>query len=130
MRAFQRKWINQPSTSQAYHKLHGTCVLYDPADESVYFLSGSLISQQIDPRALSDGWPESKQYIAPPTKKNVNHLKKQKVVIVNTCNPTTELNTCLDTGWTIVSVDTIPGLSDPAVPIAPRCFVVLEKDGE
>jgi hypothetical protein len=56
MKKIVRKWINQPSTLQPFHKLHGMNVLYDPDEERVYFTSGDVISQQIDPIALSDGW--------------------------------------------------------------------------
>lgn len=54
-----RKWINQPSALQQYHKLHGTHVLYDSDKEEIYFLSGNTISQQYNTKAqaLSDGWP-------------------------------------------------------------------------
>lgn len=54
-----RKWINQPSATQALHSLHGVNVL--AVRESgrtwiVYFLSGLVISQQVSESALSDGW--------------------------------------------------------------------------
>ena len=56
----ERMWINQPSTLQPYHNLHGVRVLaiheYDSTWQ-IYFLSGDVISQQIDRLALSDGWP-------------------------------------------------------------------------
>lgn len=56
MGQLKRMWVNQPSTLQRYHELHGTNVLYDPKEEVIYFLEGNVISQQIDPRALSEGW--------------------------------------------------------------------------
>lgn len=55
-----RMWINQPSTSQPNHPLHGTHVLAVREDINtmrVYFLKGSVISQQIAPEHLSEGWP-------------------------------------------------------------------------
>ena len=52
-----RKWIDQPSTLQPYHKLHGMEVLYDPDEKRIYFTSGNIISQQIDPSVLCDGCP-------------------------------------------------------------------------
>ena len=56
----QRMWVNQPSTLQPHHDLHGTNVLahleYDDTMR-VYFLSGPVISQQMSRLALSDGWP-------------------------------------------------------------------------
>jgi hypothetical protein len=58
MKRILRKWVNQPSTLQQYHKLHGKRVLFDPNEEVIYFTEGDVISQQIDPLALSDGWNE------------------------------------------------------------------------
>jgi hypothetical protein len=56
-------WINQPSTLQPYHKLHGTNVLavFARTNEKmttyvIYFLSGPVVSQEIDGLALSEGW--------------------------------------------------------------------------
>ena len=58
-RMLVRRRVNQPSTLQPYHALHGRRVLYDTAEEVVYFVEGPVISQQIDPAALSEGWPEA-----------------------------------------------------------------------
>ena len=58
----QRKWINQPSMLQPYHNLHGMNVLYDTEDKRIYFLEGqqgNIVSQLIDPIALSDDWQYS-----------------------------------------------------------------------
>lgn len=55
----ERMWINQPSSLQIYHPLHGTNVLaYREYDDTyrVYFLSGPVISQQVTGDALSKGW--------------------------------------------------------------------------
>lgn len=55
----RRMWINQPSTLQPYHNLHGTNVLAtreSDVTDRIYFLSGDVVSQQIDPIALSNGW--------------------------------------------------------------------------
>jgi len=51
-----RKFFNQPSTLQPYHKYHGQKVLFDSKNEVVYFTEGDIISMQVDPLALSDGW--------------------------------------------------------------------------
>lgn len=55
----RRMWVNQPSTLQPHHKLHGTSVLaikeYDNTYR-VYFLSGPIVSQQMTGLALSEGW--------------------------------------------------------------------------
>jgi hypothetical protein len=53
---FERYWINQPSTLQPHHKLHGTNVLVDTTDYTCYFLEGAIISMLIDPLCLSKGW--------------------------------------------------------------------------
>lgn len=53
-----RMWVNQPSELQPYHHLHGELVLYSKEDKVIYFLHGDIINQQIDPMALSTGWPE------------------------------------------------------------------------
>lgn len=55
----KRMWINQPSTLQPLHKLHGTNVLAKPETDKVhiaYFLSGPRISQQVPNECLSAGW--------------------------------------------------------------------------
>ncbi len=57
-----RMWINQPSTLQPLHKLHGVRVLACPDTDTAmraYFLSGSVISMQVPHEALSAGWPDS-----------------------------------------------------------------------
>lgn len=57
-----RKWINQPSTSQQLHKLHGTQVLCaeneidSPLFVTIYFLNGPVISMRVLKICLSDGW--------------------------------------------------------------------------
>lgn len=59
--AIKRMWINQPSETQTYHDLHGTNVLAVLEHDNtyrVYFLSGHVISSQIDHLALSPGWRE------------------------------------------------------------------------
>jgi hypothetical protein len=55
----KRMWINQPSTAQLHHDLHGVNVFAiadTDATYRVYFLSGNVISQQIAKLALSKGW--------------------------------------------------------------------------
>lgn len=55
----RRMWVNQPSTLQPYHALHGINVLAQPEYGStmrIWFLSGDCVSQQICRSALSDGW--------------------------------------------------------------------------
>jgi len=55
----KRMWIDQPSTLQPLHSLHGTNVLAQPDTDKVmrvYFLSGDVISQQVPNEALSPGW--------------------------------------------------------------------------
>lgn len=62
MISLTRAWINQPSTLQPHHKLHGTNVLalLDGQDNEryvqVWFLSGDTSSQTVDRLALSTGW--------------------------------------------------------------------------
>ena len=59
----QRMWINQPSTIQPLHHLHGRRVLAQRESDSVtrvYFLSGEVINQQVPNLALSPGWPDRK----------------------------------------------------------------------
>lgn len=53
-----RMWVNQPSTQQPLHHMHGTNVLADP-DNRVYLLSGPVISMQVPPNTLSKGWRPS-----------------------------------------------------------------------
>jgi hypothetical protein len=57
--ALKRMWIDQPSTLQPLHSLHGTNVLAQPETDKVmrvYFLSGDVISQRVPNEALSPGW--------------------------------------------------------------------------
>ena len=51
-------WINQPSTSQRFHKYHGMNVLALPYKGfvTVYFISGDVISMIVPSNILSDGW--------------------------------------------------------------------------
>lgn len=54
----RRMWVNQPSTHQPLHRLHGTNVLaveYAGAYR-IYFLAGPVISQVAPKEALSPGW--------------------------------------------------------------------------
>lgn len=60
----KRMWINQPSTLQGLHGLHGVNVLATPesvTSSRVYFLSGSVISAVIPNSALSHGWQEPRR---------------------------------------------------------------------
>lgn len=55
----KRKWINQPSSLQPLHHLHGTNVLAVPEHGStwtIFFLSGAVVSQRCSGLCLSDGW--------------------------------------------------------------------------
>lgn len=56
-----RMWVNQPSTLQSLHHLHGVRVLACPDTDRTsraYFLSGEVIDMQVPNEALSEGWPE------------------------------------------------------------------------
>lgn len=64
-----RMWINQPSTHQAFNKLHGAYVLAIREDSDwshVWFTSGPVVSQQIRNDALCTGWPN--EYDSYPTR--------------------------------------------------------------
>ncbi len=55
----QRMWINQPSTLQPLHKLHGKNVLAIRESQgwyTIYFLDGDVISQIAPLNTLSNGW--------------------------------------------------------------------------
>ena len=58
----KRAWINQPSTLQPYHTLHGTRVLVEKKPDNtfvVYFVSGPVVSMPMSDRlALSPGWAD------------------------------------------------------------------------
>jgi hypothetical protein len=59
MATLERMWINQPSTLDALHALHGTNVLAEREDETtmrIFFLSGDVVCQQASPLSLSSGW--------------------------------------------------------------------------
>lgn len=56
----KRMWINQPSTLQKFHHLHGVNVLASKTNSldftTIYFLSGDVISMRIPYFWLSSGW--------------------------------------------------------------------------
>lgn len=57
----RRMWINQPSTLQPLHRLHGVKVLAcadTDRTSRAYFLSGDIIDMQVPRETLSEGWPE------------------------------------------------------------------------
>jgi len=58
----KRMWVNQPSSLQPDHELHGTLVLAGKSNYNdsltCYFLSGDVISAEILKTSLSEGWPE------------------------------------------------------------------------
>ena len=64
----KRMWINQPSTLQPYHELHGTNVLAIPGRPNyfwVYYLTNNtngrdIISNEVHSIALSNGWNTQK----------------------------------------------------------------------
>jgi hypothetical protein len=67
----KRAWINQPSTSQDYHSLHGKNILVEvPKNKDeiwlrAYFLDGDVVSQFINKNALENGWTTARgQYRA------------------------------------------------------------------
>jgi hypothetical protein len=56
----RRVWVNQPSSLQPLHHLHGTLLLAVPDGPDHlrgYFLSGSVVSLRVPRMAASDGWP-------------------------------------------------------------------------
>ncbi|NCC36205.1 MAG: hypothetical protein EOM24_29965 [Chloroflexia bacterium] len=58
----KRMWINQPSTNQPLHHLHGTRVLWD-GNRTIYFVEGDVISQGVpDLSVLSPGWDGATSY--------------------------------------------------------------------
>jgi hypothetical protein len=59
MQTPKRMWVNQPSTLQPLHHLHGTNVLAVAEYNGVYriyFLTGKIVSQQCLSLCLSSGW--------------------------------------------------------------------------
>ncbi len=62
----KRMWINQPSTLQPLHRLHGVNVLLDMESDTIYFLSGETISMMPPLEALSEGWHAQNGQITPP----------------------------------------------------------------
>jgi hypothetical protein len=55
----KRMWVNQPSTLQDDHALHGVNVLAEQSNDeyiTVYFTAGNIISQRMSRLSLSEGW--------------------------------------------------------------------------
>ena len=62
----KRAWVNQPSTLQKEHSLHGELVLFADTDDpfgvvDVWFTSGTTTSRRMFKSSLSYGWPEQLQ---------------------------------------------------------------------
>lgn len=75
-----RMWINQPSSLQPLHALHGVNVLAHLENEHdkttrIYFLSGDVTSQDAPRAALSKGWRAS-------TVSNTDEIQQSEVVEV------------------------------------------------
>lgn len=57
-----RMWINQPSTLQPWHYMHGDNVLVEMGGKNptamvtVYFTKGEVVSMLVHRNALSGGW--------------------------------------------------------------------------
>lgn len=64
----RRMWVNQPSTLQPMHALHGTNVIAvrDTGGWRVYYLSGETISSHAPEGALSEGWRETASTLTRP----------------------------------------------------------------
>lgn len=66
MTMMKRMWVNQPSTQQRYHHLHGELVYANPlsyvANVRIYMIHGSIISQIVSSDALEKGWPLNLQF--------------------------------------------------------------------
>lgn len=63
--SMSRMWVNQPSTLQPLHEMHGVRVLACPDTDRTaraYFLSGDVIDMQVPREALSEGWPEARPW--------------------------------------------------------------------
>jgi hypothetical protein len=61
MPEIRRMFVNQPSSLQPHHDLHGARVLAIAETEThyrVYFTEGSVISMMMTKLALSEGWPK------------------------------------------------------------------------
>ena len=54
----ERRWINQPSTLQPYHRWHGVNVLFDRLKDRAWFLSGPVSNITCESRYTSPGWRE------------------------------------------------------------------------
>lgn len=57
----RRMWVNQPSTLQPHHNLHGECMLVVPEPFSpdyvrAYFIDGDTVSKMMPLSAFSEGW--------------------------------------------------------------------------
>lgn len=62
MPEIERMFVNQPSSLQPHHNLHGARVLAVAETESshrVYFTEGPIISMVMTKLALSKGWPKT-----------------------------------------------------------------------
>lgn len=58
----RRVWVNQPSTLQCCHEMHGLRGLAVQDTNGMvcfYYLEGAAISCRIPASALSEGWPET-----------------------------------------------------------------------
>lgn len=73
MKFFKRMWVNQPSTLQPLHALHGLNVLARREEDGqllMYFLSGEVICQHGSSLVLSEGWQTAREQPNPPAPGN------------------------------------------------------------
>lgn len=68
-----RYWVNQPSSLQPDHSMHGACVLAGESDDLspgirlAYFAFGPVISARLHVASLSPGWPTHLAPVKPST---------------------------------------------------------------
>ncbi len=78
-----RQWINQPSTHQPFHTMHGQRVIYisDYTHNTVIVapISGSAETMVIPSACLSPGWPETNQPATPTTQQETHDVQAQTV---------------------------------------------------
>lgn len=100
----ERMWINQPSTLDKLHKLHGMNVLAEPEPNSlkvmrVYFLDGVVTSQQVPRLYLSNGWlpkrDEKFDFLAPV----VDEVKPTLETRIQTAAESAILKIIMDGSW-------------------------------
>lgn len=91
---FSRMWINQPSTHDALHHMHGTNVLAAP-NGRIYPVAGDIISMQVPNNALSQGWNRHPRRYDPAKLRDTHIVSAQQATYIRAEEATLNIHTIM-----------------------------------